>query len=77
MEQEVGGSSPPNCTTTVELPRTLSILLIDLTYLRRRKYNGAYKWQSGWLGLIVSRTGNSSHAKSSLLMSKTRNLAPW
>ena len=48
VEQEVGGSSPPNCTTTVELPRISSNLLMDLTYLRRQKYKGAYKWHCGW-----------------------------
>jgi hypothetical protein len=48
VEQEVGGSSPPNCTTTNELPRISSNLLIDLTYLRHVKYKGAYKWHYEW-----------------------------
>ena len=49
VEQEVGGSSPPNCTTTVELPRTLSILLISQVDLRLQKYKRRYKWLCGWL----------------------------
>ena len=32
VEQEVGGSSPPNCTTTKN-PQWFSIILIGLTYL--------------------------------------------
>jgi len=31
VEQEVGGSSPPNCTIAAELLRTLSILLTSQT----------------------------------------------
>jgi hypothetical protein len=41
VEQEVGGSSPPNCTITVELPRNPGILLISLTYLRLENTKGA------------------------------------
>jgi hypothetical protein len=48
VEQEVGGSSPPNCTSTVELSSISGILLIDLMYLRRLKYKRRHKWHCEW-----------------------------
>lgn len=52
MDPEVGGSIPPNCTTTVELPRILSILLIRLTYSRRQNYKGGTNGVADILGFL-------------------------
>ena len=63
VEQEVGGSSPPNCTTAIEMPHISSMLLIDLTYLPRLKYKRRYKWHCGWSRWFERKTIVGSPAR--------------
>ena len=46
VEQEVGGSSPPNCNHNRNFPCGFSNVLTDLTYLPALKYRERYRWQS-------------------------------
>jgi len=48
VEQEVGGSSPPNCTSRIKLICPSNVLWIGLTYFPAQMRSALRKWQSEW-----------------------------